>query len=97
MDEKGPGHRGEDGVARDHHARAIAPEQSQGACAYDRTLALEAEEVFEGMAGFALKGLNRLDGGTLDALINEAASLGISSERADRLIGRICRRLGCAA
>ena len=61
---------------------------------YDRTLAHEAEEAFEGMASFALKGLNRLDAGTFDALVNEAASLGISSERADRLIGRICRRLG---
>ena len=61
---------------------------------YDRTLAQEAEESFEGLAAFALKGLSRLDPGTLDALINEAAALGISSERADRLIGRICRRSG---
>ena len=61
---------------------------------YDRTLAQEAEEAFEGLAGFALKGLNRLDAGTFDALINEAAALGISSERADRLIGRLCRRSG---
>ena len=61
---------------------------------YDRTLALEAEESFEGLAEFALKGLSRLDPGTHAALIDEAAALGISSERADRLIGRICRRLG---
>jgi hypothetical protein len=61
---------------------------------YDRTLAQEAEESFEGLAAFALKGLNRLDPGTLEALIHEAASLGIPSERADRLIGRLCRRSG---
>ena len=64
---------------------------------YDRTLAQEAEETFEGLAAFALKGLTRLDAGTFDALINEAAALGISSERADRLIGRICRRSGLTA
>ena len=61
---------------------------------YDRTLAQEAEESFEGLAAFALKGLTRLDPGTLEALIDEAAALGIPSERADRLIGRICRRSG---
>ena len=62
---------------------------------YDRTLAQEAEEAFEGLVGFALKGLSRLDSGTFDALINEAAAaLGISAERADRLIGRLCRRSG---
>ncbi len=60
---------------------------------YDRTLALEAEESFEALAEFALKGLNRLDQGTQSVLIEEGAALGISSERADRLVGRICRRL----
>ena len=63
---------------------------------YDRTLALEAEESFEGLAEFALKGLSRLDQGTRSVLIEEAAALGIASERADRLIGRICRRLNIA-
>src|SRR5207253_5851449 len=63
---------------------------------YDRTLALEAEESFDGLAEFALKGLSRLDAGTRAALIEEAAALGIPSERADRLIGRTCRRLGVA-
>jgi hypothetical protein len=63
---------------------------------YDRTLAQETEESFEDLAAFALKGIDRLDAGTLEALINEAAALGISSERADRLIGRICRRSGVA-
>ena len=61
---------------------------------YDRTLAQDAEESFEGLAAFALNGLSRLDPGTLEALINEAAALGISSERANLLIGRLCRRSG---
>ncbi len=61
---------------------------------YDRTLALEAEESFEGLAVFALKGLSRLDAGTHAALLDEAAALGIPSARAELLIGRICRRLG---
>ena len=60
---------------------------------YDRTLALEAEESFDGLAVFALKGLSRLDPGTLAALVEEAAALGIPSPRAGLLIGRICRRL----
>ena len=60
---------------------------------YDRTLALEAEESFDRLAEFALKGLKRLDPGTRAALIEEAAALGIVADRADRLIGRICRRL----
>jgi hypothetical protein len=63
---------------------------------YDRTLAQEAEETFDGLAVFALKGLTGLDPGTRTALIDEAAALGISSERADQLIGRICRRSGVA-
>ena len=61
---------------------------------YDRTLALEAEESFEGLAVFALKGLSRLDPGTHAALVDEAAGLGIPSARAELLINRICRRLG---
>ena len=48
----------------------------------------------QALADFALKGLSRLDAGTESALIEEAAALGISSERADRLIGRMCRRSG---
>ena len=63
---------------------------------YDRTLVLEAEESFDALAEFALQGLSRLDPGTRAALIEEAAALGISSERADCLIGRHCRRLGVA-
>ena len=60
---------------------------------YDRTLAQEAEESFEALAGFALEGLERLDEGTRSALIEEAAAIGIASERADRLIARTCRHL----
>jgi tetratricopeptide (TPR) repeat protein len=63
---------------------------------YDRTLSLEAEEAFDSLADFALKGLTRLDPGTRAALVGEAAALGIAPDRADRLIGRACRRLGIA-
>jgi tetratricopeptide (TPR) repeat protein len=63
---------------------------------YDRTLALEAEEAFDQLAEFGLKGLGRLDPGTRAALISEAAALGIAPDRADRLSARICRRLGVA-
>ncbi len=63
---------------------------------YDRTLALEAEEAFDNLADFGLQGLSRLDPGTRAALIAEAAALGIAPDRADRLIGRACRRLGVA-
>ena len=63
---------------------------------YDRTLAQEIEESFEMLAEFAVKGLARLDQGTQSALIEEAAAMGVASERADRLIGRICRRLNVA-
>jgi hypothetical protein len=63
---------------------------------YDRTLTLESEELFEGLAEFALKGLGRLDQGTQSVLIEEGAALGIASDRADRLVGRVCRRLNVA-
>jgi hypothetical protein len=61
---------------------------------YDRTLTVEAEESFDALAEFTLKGLGRLDAGSRAALVEEAAGLGISRNRADRLIGRACRRLG---
>jgi len=63
---------------------------------YDRTLAQETEESFENLAEFVLHGLSRLDPGTQSALIEEAAAVGIPSERGDRLLGRICRRLNVA-
>ncbi len=49
---------------------------------YDRTLALEAEESFEGLASFALKDVSRLDHGTLGVLVEEAAAAGIGADRA---------------
>ena len=61
---------------------------------YDRTLMLEAEERFDALTLFALQGSTRLDSGTSAALIVEAAALGISSQRSERLIGRTCRKLG---
>ena len=63
---------------------------------YDRTLTLEAEEQFDAIIAFALQGASRLDLGTRGALVEEAASLGIGSERADRLLTRACRKLGVA-
>jgi hypothetical protein len=61
---------------------------------YDQTLMLEAEESFELLASFALKDVSRLDPGTVGILVEEAAAAGIAADRADRLIGRLCRRLG---
>ena len=63
---------------------------------YDRTLTLEAEEAFDGLADFGIKGLVRLDSGTRAALITEAGALGIAPDRADRLLARACRRMGVA-
>ncbi len=63
---------------------------------YDRTLVLEAEEALIVSIEFALKGLSRLDPGTRAALVDEAAARGIAPDRADRLIGRVCRTLGVA-
>jgi hypothetical protein len=61
---------------------------------YDRTLMLEAEEDFDEVIAFALQAVTRLDLGTRSALVEEAAALGIGSERADRLLTRSCRKLG---
>ncbi|OJW19229.1 MAG: hypothetical protein BGO49_12090 [Planctomycetales bacterium 71-10] len=63
---------------------------------YDRTLALEAEERFEDLAGFALRGLARIDSGTHVALIDEAGSKGIPPDRAHQLIRRAGRKAGAA-
>src|SRR5262249_49969711 len=60
---------------------------------YDRTLMLEAEEKFDVVTVFALQGSTRLDLGTRSALLEEAAALGIGSDRADRLLTRSCRKL----
>src|SRR5208337_835708 len=61
---------------------------------YDRTLVLEAEERFDAVTVFALQGSTRLDPGTRAALIEEATTLGLGSDRGDRLIARACRKLG---
>ena len=63
---------------------------------YERTLAQEREEVLKGSIEFTLKGLSRLDPGTRSALVEEAAAMGVTPERADRLIVRACRALGVA-
>ncbi|MDR3622275.1 MAG: fibronectin type III domain-containing protein [Paludisphaera borealis] len=63
---------------------------------YDRTLMLEAEERFDQTADFALQGRDRLDAGTRAILIDEAGALGISPDRASRLLQRACRRCGAA-
>ena len=61
---------------------------------YDRTLRVEAEERLASAIDFALKGTPGLAPGTRQALRDEAASQGITTERADRLIDRACRALG---
>lgn len=63
---------------------------------YDRTLAVEAEEALNAAISFAIEGTARLDPGTRQILIDEAAALGIGPDRASRLIGRACRARGVA-
>ncbi|WP_337174900.1 hypothetical protein [Paludisphaera sp.] len=63
---------------------------------YDRTLALDAEDRFEEVAAFALRGLARVDSGTHVALVDEAGSRGIPPDRAHRLIVRAGRKAGAA-
>ena len=63
---------------------------------YDRTLVLEDEESFTEAAAFALKGLLSLDPGTSAILLDEAAALGVLPERAERLLSRMCGKLGIA-
>ena len=63
---------------------------------YDRTLALEAEDVLGGTIGFAIQGLKALDPGTRATLLDEAAALGVMPERAEVLIARACRKEGIA-
>ena len=63
---------------------------------YDRTLAQEAEESFESLAEFAAQGIGPARSGNAIGLDRRSRCLGIASERADRLVGRICRRLNVA-
>jgi tetratricopeptide (TPR) repeat protein len=67
---------------------------SKARARYDRTLTQQAEEIFAGLVEFTVKGLTRLDPSTHAALLEEAAAAGVVGERADRLIGRACRRAG---
>ncbi len=94
MDAEDPGDGREDGLARGRRPGSIAPGYPGPAAKYDRTLELEREETLIGSIAFALKGLARLDSGTRSALHVEAAALGISPDRADRLIARCGRNLG---
>ncbi len=61
---------------------------------YDRTLVAESEETLNEAIAFTLKGLTRLDQGSRGVLLDEAATLGITPERAERLIARGCRAIG---
>jgi hypothetical protein len=63
---------------------------------YDRTLGLEAEERLVEFIEWTLAGQSRLDPGPQAALIDEATAMGIVPDRAERLIQRVCRRLGVA-
>jgi hypothetical protein len=63
---------------------------------YDRTLVFEAEDYYLTRVDFSIKGMTRLDHGTHAVLLDEAAALGIVSDRADRLIRRRCRVAGVA-
>jgi hypothetical protein len=67
---------------------------SKARAKYDRTLSLEAEERFDALIAFAIQGSTRLDQGTHAALVEEAAALGIGSQRAERLIARACQKNG---
>lgn len=61
---------------------------------YDRTLAFEAEALFLDSVKFAVEGEPRLEPGTRTALLDEASSLGLVPDRAERLIRRTCRGMG---
>lgn len=61
---------------------------------YDRTLVRESEDRFISAVAFSLAGLTRLDGGTHEVLLGEAAAVGIDPERAERLISRCCTERG---
>ncbi len=63
---------------------------------YDRTLDLEADDSFLYLARFALEGETRLADSTRAELRREAASLGLTPDRTDRLIRRLARTLRLA-
>jgi hypothetical protein len=68
--------------------------QTVGRAKYDRTLARDLEDEFARSVAFALEGLAALDPGTRHVLLDEAASRGITPDRADHLISRACRTAG---
>ena len=63
---------------------------------YNRTLTFEAEEALAESAAFALGGQPRLDPGTREVLLDEAEALGVEPDRAEKVVSRVCRRLGIA-
>lgn len=63
---------------------------------YDRTLDHESEDRFRQAIRFSLDGERRVSPGTREALQDEAASLGIVPDRADRLIRVVSRLIGIA-
>jgi hypothetical protein len=68
--------------------------QPEGRSKYDRSVARDGEEDFGRACAFALEGLTSLDHGTRHVLLDEAASRGITPDRAERLILRTCRAAG---
>jgi hypothetical protein len=63
---------------------------------YDRGRGQEALERYDETLAFVLRGLTRLDPNTREALVQEAAALGIEPDRAERRIRAVCRREGVA-
>jgi hypothetical protein len=63
---------------------------------YDRTLTADAEEMLNTTIEFALRGLNRLDSATREAIVDDGAGFGVLPERANQLIDRHCKTLGIA-
>ena len=97
VDEEGPGHRREDRLARGRRPRAVAPRLAPVAGA------IRPDARPRGRGGVRHPGRDSPSRGSAgstrapaQALLAEAAALGIAPDRADRLIGRACRRLGVA-
>ncbi len=61
---------------------------------YDRTLALEAEETLQATIQFAIRNTSLLADSTRHFLREEALGLGITADRAEKLIDRLCRSAG---
>ncbi|MDB5351190.1 MAG: hypothetical protein JWN86_2437 [Planctomycetota bacterium] len=63
---------------------------------YDRTLQAETEDALIESISFAIQGTATLSGSTRQFIRDEAAATGITPDRADRLIDRVCRTMGVA-